>query len=240
MKQLIIMCGGKGSRLKILKRKYPKGLVKINGITLLEYQILLAQKHQFQNIILLTGYKSSQISLFLQSKKIKNIKIIKDKKNFGTGGALLNAYSFLEDEFCLIYCDIFTNINLSKMNIFFKKKKADFCLVVNKNNNFHDSNIVTLKKNKLISNFYLYPHESIPKSSYSNEAIFMCKKKKLIIFLKNKYFKKKTDFVRDLVPKLLDKAKIFAYYSKDYIIDCGTPERVKKAKIDFKSKLKFI
>jgi NDP-sugar pyrophosphorylase family protein len=229
------MCGGKGTRLKILKKNFPKCLVKINGKTLLEYQISLAKKYKFQNITLLTGYKSSNISLFLQSKKIEKIKIIKDKKNLGTGGALLNAYPFLEDEFCLIYCDIFTNINLSKMNIFFKKKKADFCLVVNKNNNFQDSNLVTLKKNKLISNFYLYPHESIPQNSYSNEAIFMCKKKKLL-FIKNKFFKKKTDFFKDLIPKLLNKAKIFAYYSKDYIIDCGTPERIKKAKINFKSK----
>lgn len=228
------MCGGKGTRLKILKNKYPKCLVKINKKTLLEHQIQLAKKYKFKEIILLTGHKYSIINKFLKKKLFKKIITVKDKKKLGNGGALLNALEYLENEFCLIYCDILTNINLYKLYLFFKKKKSDFCLVVNKNNNFHDSNLVKFNNNKKITNIYLYPHKKILKDCYSNESIFMCKKNKLVN-IKKKFFNKKSDFVKDLIPKLLKISKIFAYKTNEYIIDCGTPERLKEARINFKS-----
>jgi len=120
MKQMVIICGGIGSRLK---KNYPKILVKIKKKTILEYQLELGKKYGYKNFLLLTGYKSKIIEDFLKKKKLlNNINIIKDKKISGTGGALLNAYNYLEKEFFLIYGDIFTNMNLEKMHFFFKKK----------------------------------------------------------------------------------------------------------------------
>jgi NDP-sugar pyrophosphorylase family protein len=237
MKQLVIMCGGEGTRLKVLKNKYPKCLVKINKKTLLEHQIQLAGKYKFKNIILLSGYKHLVINKFLKKKFFINITTVNDKKKLGNGGALLNALEYLEDEFCLIYCDILTNINLNKLYLFFKKKKSDFCLVVNKNKNFHDSNLVKFNNNRIIKNIYLYPHKKIPKNCYSNESIFMCRKKKLENIKRN-FYNKKSDFVKDLVPKLLKISNISAYKTNDYIIDCGTPERLTEARINFKSVFK--
>ena len=134
----------------------------------------------------------------------------------------------------MIYCDILTNIDLYKLYLFFKKKKSDFCLVVNKNNNFHDSNLIKFNNNKIISNIYLYPHKKIPKNCYTNESIFMCKKNKLEN-IKKKFFNKKSDFVKDLVPELLKTSNISAYKTNEYIIDCGTSERLREARINFRS-----
>lgn len=85
MKQLVIMCGGKGTRLKKLKNKNPKCLLKINKKTLLEYQIILAKKFKFKSIILLTGYKSSLINNFLKKKNcLQILKSLKIKKTLET------------------------------------------------------------------------------------------------------------------------------------------------------------
>lgn len=233
MNQLVIMCGGEGTRLRSLKINYPKCFLKINKKTLLEHQILLAKQYNFKNIILLTSYKSSMISKFLKKKKLfKDIKIIKDKKRLGTGIALLNAINYLDKEFCLIYCDILTRINLNKFYIFFKKKKSDISLVINKNSNFKDSNLVKINKNHEIINLYSYPHKNHPINCYSNEAIFMCKKK-IFLNIKKKFSKKRVDFVKDLIPKLFNKIKIFGYKTSEYIIDCGTPLRLEQAKSTF-------
>jgi len=162
----------------------------------------------------------------------KNIKIIKDRKRLGTGIALLNALNYLDKEFCLIYCDILTRINLNKFYIFFKKKKSDISLVINKNTNFKDSNLVKINKNHEIINLYSYPHKNHPVNCYSNEAIFMCKKK-IFLIIKKKFTKKRTDFVKDLIPKLFNNIKIFGYKTSEYIIDCGTPLRLEQAKSTF-------
>jgi NDP-sugar pyrophosphorylase family protein len=56
-----------------------------------------------------------------------------------------------------------------------------------------------------------------------------------ILEIKKKFYKKKTDFVQDLLPVLLkNNTKIYGYKSKEYIIDCGTPKRLKKAEINYK------
>ena len=110
MKQAVIMCGGLGSRLK---KNYPKVLVQIKKKTILEYQLSLFKKHGFKKFLLLTGYKSKMIENFLKRKNmLKNIKIVREKKKLGTGGALLNSVQFLDKEFCLIYGDILTNMKL--------------------------------------------------------------------------------------------------------------------------------
>ncbi len=228
MKQAVIMCGGIGSRLK---KKYPKVLVQINKKTILEYQLSLFKKYGFKKFLLLTGYKSKMIENFLKEKKLsKNVKIIKDKKKLGTGGALLNSVQFLDREFCLIYGDILTNMNLKKMYLFFKKINGDSCLVINKNNNYKDSNLITIDKEKKVKNFYFYPHKKIPKNSYSNEAIFMFKKR----FFKNlniKHLVNKPDLVKNIFPLVKQKKKVYAFKSNEFIIDCGTSERLKIARL---------
>ena len=82
MKQLVIICGGKGTRLK---KSYPKILVKINKKTILEYQIELAKKHGFKKFVLLTGYKSKMIKEFVKIKKFQNLKIIDEKEKTEQG-----------------------------------------------------------------------------------------------------------------------------------------------------------
>ena len=67
MKQLVVVCGGRGSRLGI---NYPKILVKIKSKTILEHLIELAKFHGFEKIILLSGYKSHSIKFFIKKKKI--------------------------------------------------------------------------------------------------------------------------------------------------------------------------
>lgn len=227
MKQAVIMCGGIGSRLK---KKYPKVLLKINKKTILEHQIDLCKKYEFKEFILLTGYKSEMIQKFIKKKNItEKIKIIKDKKKLGTGGALLGALKYLDREFFLIYGDIFTNMNLKKMYLFFKKKNAKSCLVINKNDNYHDSNLLSISKNMNLKKFYFYPHARIQKNLYSNEAIFMFKKE----FFKNINIEKlikNSDVVKDILSIAKLKKKIYAFKAKELIIDCGTPDRLKTAR----------
>lgn len=55
--QAIIMAAGKGSRLGKLTEGYPKAFAKINGKTLIEYNLCLLQKRGIKNIIIVTGYQ---------------------------------------------------------------------------------------------------------------------------------------------------------------------------------------
>ena len=49
--QAIVICGGKGERLGSLTSNCPKGMVRINGKPLLEYQLEWLKKHGVNEII---------------------------------------------------------------------------------------------------------------------------------------------------------------------------------------------
>ena len=50
-KDLVILCGGKGTRLKSLTKKIPKPLIKINDIPFLDYLINFYQKYDFKAFV---------------------------------------------------------------------------------------------------------------------------------------------------------------------------------------------
>ena len=68
IEQAIILCGGKGSRLKHLT-KTPKPLLKVNKKPFIEYQIENLARHGVKEIFLLCCYK---YILFEKNIIIKN------------------------------------------------------------------------------------------------------------------------------------------------------------------------
>ena len=65
---LVILAGGKGSRLKGLTRNTPKPLLKINKISFLQYLINYYSKYDFEKIYILAGYKGSKIKRQFHNK----------------------------------------------------------------------------------------------------------------------------------------------------------------------------
>ena len=58
---LVVLAGGKGSRIKSLLNKKPKPMAIFNKKPFLEYIIQNYCKYHFKNIFILTGYKSQEI-----------------------------------------------------------------------------------------------------------------------------------------------------------------------------------
>ncbi len=55
----IILCGGKGMRLRPLTEDMPKSLIEINGKPILYYIISHLLKYGVNKIIIASGYKSN-------------------------------------------------------------------------------------------------------------------------------------------------------------------------------------
>lgn len=75
----ILMAAGMGTRLRPLTENTPKSLIKINGMSLLERQIINLREVGVEEIIVLTGYLHEKFDDIVE--KYKLIKIINDKYN---------------------------------------------------------------------------------------------------------------------------------------------------------------
>jgi len=82
---LVILVGGRGSRIKEFLKNKPKPMIKFNNIYFLQYLINNLSKYPFNKIYLLTGYKSEIIFRNFHKKKIKfnKVNLFKKKKTNG-------------------------------------------------------------------------------------------------------------------------------------------------------------
>lgn len=116
--QIVVLCGGKGTRLKKLNGNIPKLLTKFNDKTFLEILVDFLKKFNVDEILLLTGYGHEQIQKeIVKFMTIFNIEAIKDDE-LGGGGfkSLIDASNKkkLRDNFILIFGDSLPQFNLQE------------------------------------------------------------------------------------------------------------------------------
>jgi len=109
--QVLILCGGKGTRLRPLTKTIPKPMLEFGGKPFLEYLIEYYKKNDIKDFILAVGYLKEQIvEYFGNGKKFGvNIKYSFEEKPLGTGGAVYNAKKYLKGNFIVVNGDTFTD-----------------------------------------------------------------------------------------------------------------------------------
>lgn len=125
--KIVILCGGKGTRLGFETKTIPKPMTKINKDPIILHIINYYMKFGYKDFILALGYKGSIIrDYFRKNKKLSSrVKCVHTGKNTLTGSRLLRLKKYLsEDEnFMLTYGDGLTNQNLNKLEKFHTKNK---------------------------------------------------------------------------------------------------------------------
>lgn len=112
---IIILCGGKGIRLRPLTKDIPKPLLQIKNKPILKYIINQFKKYNFDNYIIPIGYKGHKISEFMKDNfKNLNYKII-DSGDVDIITRIRDSVKDIESDFILSYGDTISNIDLSKL-----------------------------------------------------------------------------------------------------------------------------
>lgn len=70
--KIVILCGGKGTRISEETKLIPKPMIKIGKKPILKHIIKIYQKFGFNEFILALGYKSEVIKKYIKKKKILN------------------------------------------------------------------------------------------------------------------------------------------------------------------------
>ena len=129
----LILCGGPGTRLRPITYYFQKTMIPV-GVKqkpLLEYVVRLLKYHGIQELTFLVNYKYEQIENYFDDGSRFGVKISylhDDPKLKGTGGSILNAYYKKivdsSDTLLVYYGDILTNLDVSEMIRYHRKKRA--------------------------------------------------------------------------------------------------------------------
>lgn len=215
---LVILAGGRGSRIKKFLNNSPKPMVKINDIYFLQYLINIFSKYPINKIYILTGYKYKIIFKNFHNKIFNFTKIIciKENKLMGTGGALFKLRKRVKD-FILVNGDTVFDINLNDFIKYLKGKKLGCVALTPSNRNIYNYKLNNLNiKNKSI----VYQKNS----KLMNGGVYFFKKK-LIANLRNKHM----SLENELLPKLIKRGKLNGKTYKDFFLDIGTPKYLRSS-----------
>lgn len=220
MRQAVILAGGFGTRLSHIVSDVPKPLAPIGETPFLEYVVETLKKQGFDNFVFLTGYKAEQIEK--QFKQLKNTTFIKEEKALGTGGAILNAFDKLQDEFFVINGDTFFDIDYDILERFGKDKPIT--LALRYTNNIERYGSVEIDDNFVIKSFV--EKGSLPENridGYINGGIYYVHKSALKPYLE-KFNEEFISLETDIFPKLLANDELNGLPLGGCFIDIGIPE----------------
>jgi len=224
--QVIILAGGKGTRLKPMTMTIPKAMTKINGVPFLEILIKLLKTKGISNVVMCVGYLSNVIEDYFQSGKNLNIKIkySYEKILLGTGGAIKNSENFLDNEFIVINGDTFVDVDYTKL-IAFAQEKGKICTMcgyVNDQKNTDYVNNLLIDSNGNVLRYV--KDKELPELNCTDIGVYYFQKKALDFFEN----KKPLSLELDVFPKLIAQNQVAGFATREKFYDIGTLSRVKK------------
>tara|TARA_Y100000294_G_C8455846_1_gene296549 strand:- start:102 stop:818 length:717 start_codon:yes stop_codon:yes gene_type:complete len=126
--KIIILCGGRGSRLGKLTHNLPKPLLKLGKHSILEHKLNYYERQGLNDYIFCTGYKGDKIE-----KKIIELGINGEFSNIGENPGILERIYAVRESFTnptiISYGDTYAEINMSDLLMQHKKSKTLFTLV---------------------------------------------------------------------------------------------------------------
>lgn len=215
--QMLILCGGLGTRLKPLTDRIPKPMLEFNKKPFLKYLIEYYSSQGIKNFVLSMGYLKESIIDYFSTNKHPGITIHYSKENnpLGTGGALRKAKKILNKTFLVANGDTFTEIDLKDALKQHHKKNALCTICVRKAKRQQNTGCIAFNKALEIKQFI--SKQKTNKEAFINTGIYILNKEILNLIPKGK-----SSLENDLFPRI--KQGIYAYPIKKngYFIDIGT------------------
>lgn len=130
--QALILAGGKGTRLRPLTVYTPKPIVPVLNKPFLLYQIEILRRAGIRDITLSLSYQPDKIELMLGdgSDYGVNLRFITEPHPMGTGGAYRFAAEAIRDTTVVFNGDILTDLDISRVVEFHRRKKAEATLTL--------------------------------------------------------------------------------------------------------------
>jgi len=183
----IILAAGRGTRLFPYTKDLPKGMLNLNGKTIIQRQIELFRKYDITNIIIVTGHYAAKI-------KYEGVKYFHNENYTNTNmvNTLFCAEDILFGNVIITYADIIFSEQILKSLIDFKNSIG---VAVDKNwKNYwmvrygkinHDTESLLIKNNKIVN---LGIPDCKPNDCYSQYICLIRLNKVGSEILKNQYY----------------------------------------------------
>ena len=229
VRQAIILCAGKGTRLAPLTDRTPKVMLPIGDRPLLEHLVELVRAHGVEVVHLNLYHQGAVIEDHFGDGNRYGVKIeylrldrlIEPLESVARIGARLN------ERFFVLFGDVASRVNLSAMSDLHHSTRAVATLVCRDTDHPDDSDLIVQAGGNLVTELLPRARDRIaPRGALGNVGTYLMEPNTLDFAR----ISTNCDFFRDLFGPILDAGgRLAAYETKDFVMDIGTPERYARA-----------
>lgn len=194
---IVIMAGGKGTRLYPYTKILPKPLIPINDVPIIERIINEYRKYDADNIYVSVNYKKEMIKSYFNELDYK-LRYIEENKPLGTAGSLNLISDKIDGHVIITNCDILIRADYSDIMDYHKKSGNAVTIVSAMIESTIPYGVIHSGENGKI----LYMEEKPKLQHIVNTGMYIVDARYLKKIPKDTFYHM-TDFVRDLLSQKL-------------------------------------
>ena len=230
----MVFAAGEGKRLRPVTDKIPKALVPVAGRPMIEYPLLLLRYHGIRHAVINLHHFGEQIEAHLGNGDRLGLRITysKEQELLDTGGGLLKAKPFLQDDtFIVINTDVLIDLPLAELIDFHRAKKAVATLALRPDELADQYGSIDIDTEGRIDRFLRTKRSSAPvgprtKLMFTGVQIL---DPKIFKYMPSDVGSAKFSTTKDTYPKMLLAGEaLYGFRFDGFWQDVGTTDRIKQ------------
>jgi len=243
--KVVIMAGGKGTRISSVASDIPKPMIKVDGIPVLEREIECLKEQGFDDILITVSHLGNIIMDYFGDGSGNSpvtgqpfgvhIEYYFEREPLGNAGALFKIKDKLTEDFLLLNADAMFDVDFNRFVEYHKQHGGLVTLFTHPNSHPYDSGLIIADKNGAVEKWLAKEDERpLYYRNRVNAGLHVINPKVLeLVNIDVDSIGKigangkpvKVDLDRQLLKPLAGTEKMFCYDSPEYVKDMGTPER---------------
>jgi D-glycero-alpha-D-manno-heptose 1-phosphate guanylyltransferase len=223
---VLVLCGGAGSRLRPLISDLPKGMALIGGRPFLDILVDDLVKQGFRRIIFCVGHLKEQIIDRFKLRSDANFEFSEEDVLLGTGGAVQNALLKIKSNPILILNgDSICPVNYGELLRFHCAKASSATFVLADPQERIDGGSVFIDGCNKVQFFLEKTSIKPPFKGYINAGVYLLELESLVF----SGLKPPFSLEFDIFPTLTKSKSCYGFVVESKLVDIGTPDRYLKA-----------
>jgi len=153
MNQLVLLAGGKATRLRPVTETIPKSMLEVAGKPFIAHQLELVRKNAIEKVLVCASFLGEQIKNYLGDGSRFGMSVeysFDGDELLGTGGAIKKAMNMLDEQFYVMYGDSYLNTDFELINEYFFAQSKPALMTVYLNEGKWDNSNVLFEKGNLL------------------------------------------------------------------------------------------
>lgn len=221
-REVLVLCGGRGTRLKSVLGERPKGLADIAGRPFLDLLVSELLEQGFGRVVFCTGYGAGEIERHFSGRSGAEFLFSAEERPLGTGGAVRLALPRVRGStFAVVNGDSFCRVQYAELFALHERSRAAASVALTPANERADVGFAELAADGRVVAF----NEKEARTRLVNAGIYVFERP----FIEALPLQAEISLERELLPRAIRERSCYGLAVPGPLVDIGTPERYSAA-----------